>query len=288
MSLSAVILEKISLPTYPFQRQSYWLEKGSGNNLLHPLTTNQTPNITASTTPDFYQIYWQLNKELKELIVPNSKVNLADCWLIFSDRQGIGAKIAAELRARGNTCQLVTRQDANQIDSILADCSDLGGIIYLWGLDRENSDSLELSQQWKTNCNGLLDLVRGLTRQGTIAPIWLVTSGNWAIENEIDIDAITASSIVGIGQAIAVEHPEYWGGIIDLAGEVTDKQINHLIQLVASKEREDRLALRGDRVYVSRLVKTEIPTNHNFKITPNSAYLITGAWVRWVYIWHAG
>ena len=48
--------QKVALPTYPFQRKSYWLEK---TDKVLSLNKNSPHNLV----PDLYQIVWQQQSE---------------------------------------------------------------------------------------------------------------------------------------------------------------------------------------------------------------------------------
>jgi hypothetical protein len=76
--------------------------------------------------------------------------------------------------------------------------------------------------------------------------------------------------IWGFGRVVAEEHPEFWGGLIDLesASEIVtnarllDQEIHH-------SDQEDQLAFRGGQRYVARLVK--LPKTRSVKRRGNAS-----------------
>ncbi|MBX7255252.1 MAG: SDR family NAD(P)-dependent oxidoreductase [Candidatus Hydrogenedentes bacterium] len=84
-----------------------------------------------------------------------------------------------------------------------------------------------------------------------------------------------SASVWGIGRSLAAEHPEFWGGLIDLdAGAAA----SDLIDAVLSAEGEDQMALRDGTRFVARLTScanaTKAPLSRTFDA--NAAYLVTG------------
>jgi len=81
--------QKIILPTYPFQRQSYWLKDITplSSSLITPIL--DTDEIQ-STDDWFYQVKW-LEKEGH---FNSNKPNYIKQWVIFADQTGVSQKVA--------------------------------------------------------------------------------------------------------------------------------------------------------------------------------------------------
>ncbi|MDJ0634241.1 MAG: alpha/beta fold hydrolase [Xenococcaceae cyanobacterium MO_188.B29] len=253
--------QKVALPTYPFQRQSYWLEK---TNKVLSLENNSQANLV----PNLYQILWQEKTEELPVITQED----AKSYLIFADSQGVAEKITQELEQSGNNCLLVHRgekyqslgdrswninhlqlEDLEQVFTEAKITADsLQQIIYLWSLDSNGED---LDRDWSINCAGVLHLVQTLFKQNINTPIWLVTQENQAINNPLGQNSIASNSLWGLGKVLALEHPEYFGGLIDISSNSNAEEISNLITVINSKNKEDRLALRGEKIYVPRLEK---------------------------------
>ena len=279
------VRQKLALPTYPFQRQSYWLEKKSKSSSEEVELFLPTEKHSDLQKADFYQIEWQLKKpEFRKASITS---NHHKTWVIFSDSKGLGKQIAEQLEKQNQTCLLISNTLENKLsdlEAIFKQDQDIQSVIYLWGLDNpENLNFAAINNYQQLNCTAILNLVQTLFKQSINAPIWLVTRGNQAVDNDLSESSVASSSLWGLGNAIALEHPEYWGGIIDLASDdlVSDKEnneANHLISLITNKNKEDRFALRQDEVYVPRLLKTERIESKNqaLEFAPQSFYLITG------------
>ena len=260
--------QKIALPTYPFQRQSYWLEKNDRLN-----QQNLVPNFDNKKLqlPDLYQLEWQLKANFAEAKTDTGK------WLIL----GNGSALSQQLERLNIQYLLVSDRDlnANYLVEIFNSNPDIAKIVYLWGATGQNIASIEdINRYQQENCTAVINLIQSLFKQGINIPVWLITRNSQSIDNQINTNAVASSCLWGLANAIAVEHPEYWGGIIDLDAETNDNEASNLIAVINNSEKEDRIAIRENKIYVSRLIKTnnsEI-TNDNIKLDANGCYLITG------------
>ena len=121
-----------------------------------------------------------------------------------------------------------------------------------------------------------MHLVQTLFKQNINVPIWLLTAENQAVNNSLGQNSIASNSLWGLGQVLALEHPEYFGGLIDISSNPNQSEINNLIDVINNKNKEDRVALRKEQVYVPRLAKFTQKSPQKLTIDSNSAYLITG------------
>ena len=55
--------------------------------------------------------------------------------------------------------------------------------------------------------------------QSPSAKLWLLTRGAQPAWQKTKLNSIAQASVWGLGRTIALEHPELWGGLIDIAVE---------------------------------------------------------------------
>ena len=92
-------------------------------------------------------------------------------------------------------------------------------IVHLWSLntipiDGTTAERLEADQL--SLCGGVVYLVRAMAKHSVNARLWLITRGAQPVRAEPELLAVSQSPIWGLGRVIALEHPEFWGGLIDL------------------------------------------------------------------------
>ncbi len=277
--------QKIALPTYPFQRQSYWLTRktSSSNSRVEvyvPSNNSSNKNHQKSQQPDFYQVEWQLYPE--ELNNKQTNQELDKTWLIFADDKSLGEQLVPKLQQQQQNYLLISDRHLhpNKLTKIFTKQQNIGRVIYLTGLDHPQSETIaDLNNYQQQHCTNLLNLLQALMANSVTAPIWLATRGNQDIETNLDSNAIASSCLWGLANAIAIEHPEYWGGIVDLAVKPQQKEIESLLPIIAHSSKEDRVAIREDQLYVprlQRLQRADISSSKTLTLNPDGSYLITG------------
>ncbi|MDM0053600.1 type I polyketide synthase [Variovorax sp. J22R115] len=202
-------------------------------------------------------------------------------WLLFVDAGGIGHALARSLQARGDRVVRASRgsafaqtgADEFEIDPTrpgdvarllghLADGPAALGVVHLWALDARDcgecatdamvADSIALSAS-------ALHLVQALVPAWSASTVWLVTRGACVAGGTGEPPpALAAAALCGIGLTIAREHPQLWGAMLDLdrpRGPGADAAA--ILQLLDAPGSEDRIALRGGRRLVPRIVPSE-------------------------------
>jgi len=219
-----------------------------------------------------------------------------DAWLIFADAGGVGARLAAELTRAGAGCTLVSAGDdiarlgdghwqvpptRAALDQLLDQTGAPGArrrAVFLWGLDApggEQARAEELLDGQEPASTGALALAQALA--GRPAQLWLITRGAQPAGVAPAPVAVGQAPLWGLGRVIALEHPELWGGLIDLA-PAGDPQAEALALLaeLAYTDGEDQVALRGDERLVPRLERAAAPAERAPTFRPDGAYLVTG------------
>ncbi len=236
----------LDLPTYPFQKERYWID------------TPSTPTVNKGiNAPETYQVVWERAQKL-----PNPKKIEAADWLILADRGGLGLQIAHSVQNKGINCHLIYPGEELIIPPVQ-------NILHLWNLD-----DLDLETAQKRGCKTLLELLQILMSQRGSSKIWAVTRGTQPIK-ESSVENITASPLWGLGKVICLEHPELWGGIIDLNNQSYLEETANILLEILCPDGEKQIALDRGLRYVARLDKIK-SQNPSLFTPPLGSYLITG------------
>ena len=152
---------RVSLPTYPFEHQKFWIEADKVQPVATPAPA---PPVERVADEWFYRRVW------KPVAITPASLNEAGNWMIFSDSPGLGDKIAAQLRANkqdvivvaaGSSYKPVKRGSytvrpgvREDYDALVGDCFKSGDapwkILHLWSVVKDSADvaleeTLELS-----------------------------------------------------------------------------------------------------------------------------------------------
>nr|WP_196777918.1 type I polyketide synthase [Lentzea aerocolonigenes] len=117
-------------------------------------------------------------------------------------------------------------------------------------------------------------LIQALGDAGITAPLWCVTRDGVAV-NGTAFEDLTQAAIHGLGRVVTLEHPERWGGLIDLPGVIDDRVANGLTSVLSGLDGEDQVAVRSTGLFGRRLVAAPaaVPAR---EWRPRGTVLITG------------
>ncbi|MFI1240349.1 type I polyketide synthase [Nocardia salmonicida] len=104
--------------------------------------------------------------------------------------------------------------------------------------------------------------------------VWAVTKG---VRNAQTLDAVASASMWGTARVVANEHPQLWGGIIDIPAEVSDQDVTQLVDVLALQPALDVVSIRDSAYeeaqleYVSHSGKP-----HRWSCRQDGTYVVTG------------
>jgi acyl transferase domain-containing protein/acyl carrier protein len=263
---------KVVLPTYPFQRRRYWVEA--------PEAVPATPETRVKDC--LYGVVWE-QRDAKPR--PAESIR-PETWLLLADETGVAAALRQELQQTGRRCVWLTADEHRAAplraleEKIAAASSDasapLTHVVHLCSLDRPQAEDAE--RLWEAQGHGVesaLDLVRTLIDRHWQGRLWLVTSGVQRVLDSDGADA-TQSPVWGLGKSIGMEHPELWGGLIDLQRNGPAPAAD-LLAALEGDDADDQVALRDGRRRVARLARQEASEGPRpIAVDPDGTYLITG------------
>jgi acyl transferase domain-containing protein/acyl carrier protein len=230
----------------------------------------------------------------QELDSPGPNGAAGGTWLVLADQNGLARQIADRRRLAGEQTILVAHGDHWHFDGdlavirpghaedyarLLAVAGQPSAVLHCWSLDI--TEPLEEADGALTlGAESVLHLLHALQS----APdhprprIWLVTSDAQAITDADRCAAPWGGILWGLGRSLSVEHPDLWGGLIDLDRLHASSTAECLIREIEAGTREDQVAVRDGERYVARLVRRSAHPRPkgNFAIRADGTYLITG------------
>ncbi|MBD0336592.1 MAG: SDR family NAD(P)-dependent oxidoreductase, partial [Cyanobacteria bacterium Co-bin13] len=286
---------KLSLPTYPFQRQRYWIDLP----VLPQATSLPVAQARAASEDPFarnaYQLTWQ-----PQPLATSANPGVSGRWLIFSDPNGLGEALAAQIQAAGGQAVQIRPGDgfhrlapdqfqlsptqpedySQLLQSLSADTdAPWGGVLYLWGL---TSPSHRANPADHSASLALLTLLQHLFIGSwqQVPQLWIVTQSAQAVTRQTDLTNPNQAALWGLGRTLRIEHPELWGGLVDVDADALDnpaKSAQALLQHLLTPNGEDEAAFRQGQRYVARLETVTLPeASAPLPIQGEGTYLITG------------
>lgn len=251
---------RVSLPTYPFERQSYW---------VGTLPDAKTKTVELRDTSTWmYKAAWSSTAPLsvKPDALKGRKI------LVFDDAGTAGAEIIAALRDQGAWTIVVRRgkqfkktgnayeidpDDVNGYRNLAVDvCTGderLGGVVYCWNSAPPAETALDDASA--VALLGPMRLTHALSSQQTIRPLpmMFVARGTALVHADDKLDPVRGMGL-GVSRVLPQEHP---GLRVSYADVDDDASVASLIATeIAAGLPEPMVALRKGHRYVESFVPT--------------------------------
>ncbi|GAB2697738.1 type I polyketide synthase [Kitasatospora kifunensis] len=169
------------------------------------------------------------------------------------------------LRERGHQVELLAVPAAAQQRTALAELLDghgaVDGVLSLLALDTEAAVTAAL--------------IQALGDAGIEARLWAVTRDAMAHESSARPSGFGQAEVWGLGRVAALEHPERWGGLLDLPAELGPLTLARLATALTAYGDEDQLVLRESGLFARRL--EHAPVRPGTPWQPTGTVLVTGA-----------
>jgi acyl transferase domain-containing protein len=256
-------VELVDLPAHRFRRRRHWVAE--------PPPREAEPFAASVDVPGdwFFETLWRPEESSPEA------GDLPRRWLILGEAQGPAAQLAAQLRAADG---IALEENSAGVDGgRLADLMGRGRwtLVDLRALDRRTgnvaAEAMRLSRQVVA-----LDQTLDRAPSELQVELWLVTRGAQGVVPGESPD-LASAPLWGLARSLTLDHPERWGGFIDLDPTAAFDAGQLAREIGADGGEADEVAFRAERRYVNRVVPAPAPAADTLRLDPAATYLVTGA-----------
>ncbi|MFJ8650634.1 type I polyketide synthase [Streptomyces sp. NPDC093546] len=148
---------------------------------------------------------------------------------------------------------LLTHVDRGRLAELLKESASdhpYTGIVSLLGLD--DTPSAE-HPALSGGLAGTVLLTQAAGDAGIDAPLWALTRGAVAVGPAEQVGSPRQAALWGFGRVAALEHPDRWGGLIDLPDTLDATSSALLVTLLTGTTGEDQTALRPSGAFARRV-----------------------------------
>nr|WP_190136113.1 type I polyketide synthase [Streptomyces longispororuber] len=121
-----------------------------------------------------------------------------------------------------------------------------------------------------------LALVQALGDAQVAAPLWVATRGAVSVGASDPAADTDGAAVWGLGRVAALEHPDRWGGLVDLPGMADARAVSRLAQVLGASAAEDQVAVRSAGVFARRLERAPLDAARAGEWVPEGTALVTG------------
>jgi amino acid adenylation domain-containing protein len=296
---------RVPLPTYPFEKNHYWLE-GDLNNLVQSKLIIEEPRLKKkeNIADWFYIPSWNTRTSPSSPIHQQpGKTGEPSNWLVFMGECDIGTRLVEELNHQGHYVVTVRAGSSmvntgdneytinpgqeEDYDALLGEYITRGKIptriLHLWNVNTDNEEQDHMQAQ-EIGYYSLLNLVKAIGKQK-----WDQTLYISVIVNQVQV--VTGkerlvphkASVLGVVQMISREYSNISCQCIDIEiptpGSPGENNLVHrLLDEVLQGSTDTMIALRDSYRWVRNYepMPLEIPGNGIPRLKPGGVYLVTG------------
>ncbi|MEV6863864.1 type I polyketide synthase [Streptosporangium subroseum] len=227
---------RVDLPTYAFHRRRFWLDA--------------LPAEQPGTEGWRYRVEWQ------PAIEPPA-ASPTGAWLVLGDGDGT---LADTLRAAGAEVVTEPGPDLDGVLTMDAEAVDEPGPTFDGVLAAVSTPAEALA----------------VTRLGLAAPHWFLTRCAVSTGPDDPAPDLDPAAAWGLARVVGLEHPDRWGGLVDLPDRLDAPAAARLVAVLAGGlGAEDQIALRAGGPMLRRLVPAPVPGGASHW-RPDGTVLITG------------
>jgi acyl transferase domain-containing protein/thioesterase domain-containing protein/acyl carrier protein len=291
---------RLPLPTYPFERQRYWIDPPH-ENTSEVSKTSEVSQLLAKN-PDiadwFYLPYW------KPSVLPAiaERKDLAS-WLVFEDASGLGSRLVKQLKPLAQKIITVkvgsafTKQSdydytlnpqlSSDYEALVKElCNQMPQmIVHFWGVTHQKDSTLEgIEKAQDFGFYSLLFLAQSLGKQNVTDEIQIaVVSNNMQAVTGEEALFPEKATVLGPVKVIGQEYPNINCRSIDIVltsseSGIKPRLIEQLQEELASQSSDQVIAYRGEHRWVQTFepVHLDKPIDGIPRLRERGVYLITG------------
>ena len=297
---------RVDLPTYAFQHRRYWprlsqtpvaggdgsaaealfwaaVDRGDAPGLAGALALDEQAGLdrilpalaswrrqerdAEATAAWRYRVSWVP-------VADPGAPSLSGTWLVVSPA-GLPGELARDcvraLTARGAQVLLteVSPGETSRPELAALLPEGLSGVLSLLALDEAPLAEFPAVPR---GLAGTLTLVQALGEAGIEAPLWMLTQGAAGEPVASPVQAMAW----GLGRVAGLEHPDRWGGLVDLPPSWDEQAADRLCAVLAGCG-EDQVAIREAGIVARRLVRAAPRRGPARDWAPEGTVLVTGA-----------
>ncbi|AUB43294.1 Non-ribosomal peptide synthetase component F (plasmid) [Nostoc flagelliforme CCNUN1] len=292
---------RIPLPTYPFERQRYWIDQQPD---IVPATT-QIIHKKSNIADWFYIPSWKQSKLIEAFEEEKTQAQKI-CWLVFVDACGLGKELVTRLEQQkhdlitvfvgkqfaklSDNAYIINPQRQDDYEALIQQLRQLDripqAIAHFWNVTSYDQSYLadrDFENSQYLGFYSLLFLTQALDKQNITYPLQIITVTNnlHEVTGEESLNPEKAT-LLGPCKVIGQEYPNIICRSVDIvipkSTTENEKLIDYLIEELTTKTDDLIVAYRGHYRWVQtwETIQLDAVTEEKTRFRDRGVYLITG------------
>ncbi|VEG55484.1 polyketide synthase family protein [Mycolicibacterium aurum] len=259
---------RVQLPSTPWHHARHWIHTQSPNTLA--------PKATADPEGEYHEWFHQLRWPVRDL--PQGGAD--GSWLVITDDSG--ATLAELLGPGSRTMPLSALDAGGDADGLSSVLDSVDHVVYAPSVAAGRFDAAESYASFHQLRRLVVALAASSSATSTAPRLFVVTRNAQPIA---DGDRANPAHAVlwGLGRTLALEHPEFWGGLVDVDEALPAELLAHFLRAEAASvgtagtDRDDQAVYRAGERRVPRLEPHPLPAVSLTRLESGTSHLVIGA-----------
>ena len=293
--------KRVELPTYPFERQRYWIEAGEGRTET-TARREQRKGKNKEISEWYYIESWKRSltagrKKKKEKEEGGDK----GLWLVMDEETGIGEELVRRMREGGKEVERVRRggryeeeegegyrlreRERGDYLEMMMRLEERGKkirhIVHLWGLvegkEREIVEEERFDEEQRRVSYSVMYVAQGLMKEKATERVKMSVVTRGAVEVEsVDVVEAEKATVLGASKVIEQESGNIEVRVIDIGErESREKAIEEIETEIEGEGGEGVVAYRGGRRNVQEYKRVKLEGEEEV-LRQRGVYVIAG------------
>jgi phthiocerol/phenolphthiocerol synthesis type-I polyketide synthase B len=257
------------LPTTPWHHSKHWatLRPTAPIKLVEHVGVSRPQVVDGPIPPEWYsRLAWPARA------LSAGKVDADSSWLVIADSE-LGTELGDVL---GDGSDVTVLPSSLLAEDTVAITDALAGATHVLYAPQAHNDHFDAHAGY-----GLFNAARKLATAATelgVAPRLYLLTRNAQPVDEGDRANPAHAVLWGLGRTLALEHPEIWGGIVDVDESVpAGLAARYLVDEAHGDDGEDQVVYRAGVRRVPRLHSGYLPSPSPVELDKDRSYLVIGA-----------
>ncbi|MGB1224042.1 MAG: type I polyketide synthase, partial [Mycobacterium sp.] len=260
---------RVQIPATPWHHTQHWYQPLPKPELLQQNNSSAVADAATRSDGGYHEWFHRLSWPVREL----GPADAHSSWLVFADESG--PDLAQLLGPNSRALGLSTLNNDGAAESIAGALRGIDHVVYAPPAPTGRLDAAASYHVF----GELRRLVLALA-QGTAAPKLFVVTRNAQPVADGDRANPTHAVLWGQARTLALEHPEFWGGVIDVDDTVPAELLSRYLRAeaaVTDADRDDQAVYRGGARRVPRLKSQPLPAVPLTRLESGTSHLVIGA-----------